>query len=189
MGWTNIELSKISAFHTALLCLIAFIIFPFMPYAIQSVYFTFGFILLILGIFAYKLTQLHVGKQMVLSLKKYVFFAGEEIEGTVILNLNKEKKARGLYLLFYGLLPSADVSPTVFEKKRLLQPARTYKRGQAFRFSIPMPDPDKVKHIIVANSRNPPVWFIKAYLDLPNEIDISRSVAVKIAKGKKGKDD
>ena len=157
-----------------------------------------SFILFSIPIFAaiaYALLSWHAGKQMQLRLDNSVFFAGDSITGTVILHLDTEKKARGLYLEFYGVQGAGESAQTVFGKKHLLQPARTYRKGEAFRFSIPMPA--EVRHILDATApanakeknavyyMEEPRWFIKAYLDLTNEIDISRIMEVKIASGKK----
>ena len=136
---------------------------------------------------AYFLFQWHMGKQMALRLDQSVFFAGQNISGELIY-LGNERKARGVQIIFCGVQHQGKKEIVLCEQKHTIMPARVIRKGESFRFSIPMPT---VVNDTLDALPGPymPRWSVRAFLDLPNEIDISRSVEVKIAKGKKGKDD
>jgi len=134
------------------------------------------------------------GKQMALAFDKQQFALGENITGSVILKLGKPKQARGLRLEFYGVehvgRGKGGSNRVICQSGMELSPARMYQSGETIPFSISMPAGVK-EHIILpqgagmlermsrANSRI--LWYVKATLDLPGEIDLTQAEKVGIA--------
>jgi len=134
-------------------------------------------------------------KQMEILLDKKEFAIKEPITGSIHLKFGKDKQARSLMVGFYGERQESKKHSIRFcEIETKLSGARTYLKGESIPFSIAMPQDveSKLRPRAPANEMEKfirryeglPVWRITAKLDIPNEIDISQEVEVKIASGK-----
>ena len=104
---------------------------------------------------------------------KTAYSPGEEITGSITLNLEKERQARGLKVRFYGLKSSGKYMARVCTAEAVLSGARTYRKGESLRFSIAIPL--QAKQYLGQNAgvgRNAVFWNVEARLDLPLEKDM-----------------
>ncbi|GEM_PF-5625601 len=145
------------------------------------------------AILGYCLIRLLIGRNMLVKLEKLSYVFGEQINGTVTINRNMSKQARSLKIIFYGLQRQGKHNRYVCKKETLLSGARTFRKGETIPFLISIPG--EVKNYIGANDPlkdnrylgvalrlTPyiPSWYVEAKLDLPNEVDMSKAVMIRI---------
>jgi hypothetical protein len=144
-----------------------------------------------------------------LELSSYNYSAGDTIEGTATLKLNKPFKARGMKVRFYGERFTSNRSTVrlgnntqanrntvdfVFDFTQPLDGAKEYSGESTYKFKIKIPknlqtDPTLpgaggaiVKTLQMFSNQSSRVdWYVKAFLDIPLGIDVSKTVQINIA--------
>ena len=122
------------------------------------------------------------GRALEIKLDKQVYLIGEALTGRIIFNLEKEKQARALKVRFYGREPSTnDRSPSQYcDVEVPLAEARTFRKGDSFRFSIPMPAEVQNYYREGTPFNTGPCWFVEAQLELPGEMDMENKIIVNL---------
>lgn len=124
-------------------------------------------------------------KKMEMTLNSYNYSPGDDITGTINLNLKKPVNARGLFIRLKGE-ESATESYTdsegnrrtrtvwnkIFDTKLPLDGEREYTGG-AFQIDMKIPED-------VARGGGAKRWFVIANLDIPRRLDIKKKVQVNI---------
>jgi len=141
----------------------------------------------------YYLLRLFAGRHMVVKPDKRSFTFGEKITGNIIINRNIAKQARSLKLCFYGIQAEGKYRECVCKKETTLTGARLFRKGEIIPFSINMPNSVKdyiganydlkdKNYLRVALLASPYIhsWNIEAKLDLQGEMDLTRTVMIRI---------
>jgi len=137
-----------------------------------------------------------------LSLNKTNFAFGETIEGSLSLKLSKEKKARRLVVSIicerqtttFDTRGSHTSTQVVFSSDKVLDGEKTYSPpGSEYKFSIQVPQGNAVPPVLegklgtalkavqaLAGGSSTNKWFLKAKLDIPMGIDVSRKVQISV---------
>jgi len=115
------------------------------------------------------------GKQIELRLDKRTFSLGEPLTGSVILNLGKDTPARGLSVKFYGVYYDGNYHNKICTTRLDLAGSRTYKKGESFPFSIPIPG--SARQSLGASQLS---WHVEAQLDISKEVDMVKTERVKL---------
>ena len=113
------------------------------------------------------------------------FTPQETMNGTVKIRLPKATKARSFIVEFYGEVERGNKHECVFRVAQTLGEERTYKNGETFDFSLPIPDQAKppeaqgtfgsIHDLFVPKPRN---WYIEAKLDVPIAFDLQTRISV-----------
>jgi hypothetical protein len=119
------------------------------------------------------------GRQIELKFDKPAYSFDEAVTGTVILNLEKEVQARGLKVRFYGAKREGRYIVRFCMIEFSLAEARTFRKGESFRFSIPVPSSAR-QSVETLQTLAGPSWHVEAQLDIPNGIDMIKTEMVKL---------
>ncbi|MFA6907672.1 MAG: hypothetical protein WC263_02490 [Candidatus Micrarchaeia archaeon] len=113
------------------------------------------------------------------------FTPRETINGKIRLRLSKPTPARSLIVEFYGEVERGSRAERVFLVKQELGSERTYRNGESFTFSLPIPEqatpPEAqgtfgaIHDLFVSKPRN---WYVHAQLDIPMASDINARISV-----------
>lgn len=151
------------------------------PCGIALVFASFSIYILLRGL---------AGMNMRLKLDKRAYSPDEHITGTITINRSFKSPARSLTVSFYGIERHGKRSHRTCKKQVQLSGARTFMKGEAIPFSIPIPQEAKAR---IAETPNPSLsidgmplfgaryiagWCVEAKLDLPGEVDISKTAMV-----------
>ena len=120
-----------------------------------------------------------------ITLAPTTFTPRETLNGRVKLHLKKPLPARALTIEFYGEMAKGGKTERVFRSPQPLGGERTYKDGDAFDFSLPIPDQaspaegkgtfDSIRDLFKPKPHN---WFIEAKMDIPLMPDIRSRISV-----------
>ena len=134
------------------------------------------------------------GGSLDLRLNGNSFSPGQKITGTVVVNPDKPKQARGLRVLFYGeiLVHSGKGHhiQRILQTRQVISGEKLYSRGESYDFElyIPMPlemqVPDNALGDAIAGLAGiarPRGWFVHATLDIPKSADLNKRVQIIMA--------
>jgi len=113
------------------------------------------------------------------------FTPRETINGKIKLHLSEPIAARGVKVEFYGEVERGAKVERVFRANQALGGERTYKDGEVFVFSLPIPEqatpPEAqgtfgaIRDLFVPKPRN---WFVHASMDIPMAPDVNSRISV-----------
>ena len=113
------------------------------------------------------------------------FTPQETINGKVKLRLHAPIAAREFRVEFYGEMERGAKVERVFRTVQKLGGQRTYKDGEVFNFSLPIPEhatpPEAqgtfgaIRDIFIPKPRN---WFVHASIDIPMAPDVNSRISV-----------
>ncbi len=109
----------------------------------------------------------------------------ETLHGKAVLRLPKAVLARSLTIEFYGEIERGNKYERVYRVEQKLGGEREYKDGEAFDFSLTMPELAKppeaqgtfgaIHDMFVPKPKN---WYVHAQLDIPLATDINSRISV-----------
>jgi hypothetical protein len=141
---------------------------------------------------AYVVLRWHAGRQMAIRLDQSVFFAGDDITGTVVLHLGKEKKARALSISLCTRMHARHDAWLARPCSLKLSGSKEYGNGEQHAFEIKVPenilprgDWGALDFLYRIFRPAPEEIFLEAKLEIPGrpaiiatqEIEIMKSVA------------
>lgn len=113
------------------------------------------------------------------------FTPHETINGKIKLHLPAPVDAREFRVEFYGEVERGSKVERVFRAVQKLGGERTYKDGEVFNFSLPIPEhatpPEAqgtfgaIRDIFIQKPRN---WFVHASIDIPMAPDVNSRISV-----------
>jgi len=120
-----------------------------------------------------------------ITLGQTTFTPLETMNGKVKISIPKKINARSFIVEFYGEVERGDKHECVFRVAQKLGEERTYKNGETFDFSLPIPAQAKppeaqgtfgsIHDLFVPKPRN---WYIEAKMDVPMAFDIKSRISV-----------
>jgi len=151
-----------------------------------------GIVLVFASFSIYILLHGLAGMNMRLKLDKRAYSPDEQITGTITINRALKSPARSLTVSFYGVEKHGKYNHRVCEKQVQLSGARTFMKGETIQFSIPIPQEAKariaekpgmdlsINGLPVFGSRHVRGWCVEAKLDIPGEVDMSKTAMVRL---------
>ena len=113
------------------------------------------------------------------------FTPQETINGRIRLHLPSPVAAREFRVEFYGEVERGSKVERVFRAMQKLGGQRTYKDGEVFSFSLPIPEQSTppeaqgtfgaIRDLFVPKPRN---WFVHASIDIPMAPDVNSRISV-----------
>ncbi len=141
------------------------------------------------------------GGKMSITLPKLNYTNGETINGTVILDLSKPKKARAVKIRIFAIRQNRSMSSkgsstsnqTIFDFSQNLDIEKEYPAGKKeYQFQIQVPAKNKIeveggvgnalKAIsALGNMMSPTYWYLETKLDIAGAMDINNKIQINVS--------